>query len=263
MFRKVYAARFEKPAGNGRNRACFITCVDIAGQRVEAVVKLSALSESGAGTLIREAIAAFFAADLGLPVPEPLLVEVTDPFKSAVGQSDYAGLIQKSSRFAFGSTKLGPGFQIYAPAMRLNDAQVQCAAEIFVFDTFIANGDRAPKNPNCLHSGDYLSIIDHDVSFLMGALLFWKAPWELGGGEELSQVDRHIFWSQVRQKGLSFDRLKAALVAISDERLDQYISALPPEWTMGNDIAQEAVSYIKRLREMSGEAFAEIQRVLQ
>lgn len=263
MFRKVYAARFEKPAGNGRNRACFLTCIDLAGQRTEAVVKFNALSESGSGTLIREALAAFFAVDLGLPVPEPLLVEVTEAFRSSLGQSEYAERIRQSSQFAFGSAKLGPGFQIFAPAFRLAEGHIQSAAEIFVFDTFIANSDRAPRNPNCLFHGDYISIIDHDLSFLMGTILFWKAPWEVGGGDELSRVDKHIFWSQVKSKNLNFSRLKAALAQISDERLDEYISTLPPEWMLGNNIAEEVVSYIKRLREKADEAFAEVERVLQ
>lgn len=263
MFRKVYAARFEKPAGNGRNRACFLSCIDLAGQRTEAVVKFSALSESGCGTLIREAMAAFFAADLGLPVPEPLLVEATDAFKATLLPSEHADLIVRSSQFAFGSTKLGAGFQIFAPAFRLDDGHIQCAAEIFAFDTFIANSDRAPRNPNCLLHGDYISIIDHDLSFLMGAILFWKAPWELGGGDELSKVDKHIFWSQVKGKVLDFARLKAALMQITDERLVEYVAALPAEWLCGNSIADEVVSYIKRLRENADDAFAEVERVLQ
>lgn len=262
MFRKVYATRFEKQAGNGRNKACFVTCMDMAGARTEAVVKFSALSESGVGTLVREALAAFFAADLGLPIPEPLLVELPELFTKSLA-TEHAQLIAKSGRYAFGSAKLAAGFQIFAPALRLADAHVQHAAEIFVFDTFIANGDRKPSNPNCLINGDDIAIIDHDISFLMKAILFWKAPWTLGGGEELGQIDKHIFWTQVRDKKLSFPRLKAALVSITDQRLDEYIAALPDEWKAGNDIADGIVSYIKELRDNANQAFDEIQRVLQ
>lgn len=263
MFRKVYAARFEKAAANGRNRACFLTCVDLAGNRTEAVVKFSAMSESGHGTLIREALAAFFAADLGLPVPEPLLIEVPEAFVNVMATTEHGPLIAQSSRYAFGSEKLGAGYQIFAPAFRLTDGQLQCAAEIFAFDTFVANSDRAPHNPNCLFHGDYISIIDHDLSFLMGTILFWKAPWELGGADELSRVDKHIFWVQVKQKNLSFERLKLALLDISDERLAEYVAALPADWMLGNNIAEEIVSYIKRLRENAHDAFAEVERVLQ
>lgn len=263
MFRKVYAVRFEKPAGNGRNRACFITCRDMTGERTEAVVKFSALSESGCGTLVREALAAFFAVDLGLPVPEPLLVEVSEMFKASLVQSEHSGLIAKSSQFAFGSTKLPAGYQIFAPAMRLAESQIQSAAEIYVFDTFIANFDRAPKNPNCLINGDSISIIDHDLAFLMDTILFWKSPWKLGGGEELGQVDKHIFWSQVQQRKINLERLKSALLAISDKRIAEYIAALPHEWMHGNNIATEVTSYIQELRSNADHAFAEAQRVLQ
>lgn len=264
MFRKVYAVRFDKPAGNGRNRACFITCSDMAGERSEAIVKFSSGCESGVGALIREALSAFFAADLGLHIPEPLLVEVPTQFTAGPAFPEHSAFIATSSKYAFGSTKLAPGYQIVSPAHPVQGPMMQRAAEIFVFDTFTANYDRGPQNPNCLMQGDFVSIIDHELAFLMGSILFWKSPWAVGGGEALSNVDRHVFWIHVRKQKIDFERMKSCLLMIDDARLDSYMAALPDEWLAGegNIIASEIVSYIRDLRDNGDEAFNEVVRVL-
>lgn len=264
MFRKVYAIRFDKPAGNGRNRACFVTCMNADGERSEAIVKFSAGCESGVGALIREALSAFFASDLGLHIPEPLLVELPDGFTAGPCYPEHSAFIRTSSKFAFGSTKLAPGYQIVSPAHPVQGPLIQKAAEIFVFDTFTANYDRGPQNPNCLTQGDFVSIIDHELAFLMGSILFWKSPWVAGGGESLSTVDKHVFWIHVRKQNIDLANMKNCLENIDDARLDSYIAALPDEWLagQGNVIANEIVSYIRDLRTNSTEAFNEVVRVL-
>lgn len=264
MFRKVYAIRFDKPAGNGRNRACFVTCADAAGVRSEAVVKFSSGCESGVGALIREALSAFFAADLGLQIPEPLLVEVPGQFSAGPSYPEHTAFIASSSRYAFGSTKLAAGYQIVSPAHPVSGPMIQKAAEIFVFDTFIANMDRGPQNPNCLMQGEFVSIIDHELAFLMGSILFWKSPWAMGGGDSLNAVDKHVFWTHVRKQKIDLNRMKNGLIQIDDARLDEYLAALPDEWLAGkgNAIAVEIVSYIRDLRNNSDDAFNEVVRVL-
>lgn len=264
MFKKLYATRLERPAGNGRNKACFLTCVDLSGQQFDVIAKIESMCEQGIGTLIRESMSSFLAVDLGLPIPEPVLVEFPASFSAGPGHQAYDDALRKGSRLAFGCRKLPSGFRIFAQAEPLEEHLIQSAAEIFVFDTLIANGDRAPVRPNCLTTGSEIAIIDHDLAFLMHAILFWKAPWEFGGAEYLSQTDKHIFWSQVRQKNLSFDRLKDALLNISDERLNEYKMSIPDDWmSRGSEIVEQIISHIRSLRENADRAFDEVQRVLK
>ncbi len=264
MLRTVYAIRFDRPASNGRNRACFITCADMLDVRTEAIAKFSAGCESGVGALIREALSAMFALDLGLQIPEPLLIEIPPQFTAGSQYPEHSEIISKSCRYAFGSTKLAAGYQIVSPAHPIAGPMIQRAGEIFVFDTFVANYDRGPQNPNCMTQGDILSIIDHELAFLMGSILFWKAPWVAGGAETLSSVDKHIFWIHVRRQKIDFTSMKASLQQITDARLDAYIAALPDEWLaeQGNEIASGIVSYIKELRDNSENAFNEVERIL-
>ncbi|MNF59191.1 hypothetical protein D3C84_407730 [compost metagenome] len=205
---------------------------------------------------------AFFARDLEIPIPRPLLVEIIDGFSAGPAHPASNELIARSSRFAFGSTALPPGFTIYAPATPLRGPIVQRAAHIFVFDTLIANSDRAPKNPNCLVKGEDAIVIDHDLAFMLD-VLFWKEPWKLGGGDELAASEKHIFWDLAKTHKFEFDELKARLVAITDERLEEYIDALPDDWKIGNDSAPRIVEYIRSLRDNADATFSEVQRVLQ
>lgn len=261
MFRRMYALRFDRPAGNGRNKACFIECADMSGQRTDVIVKFTGC-ESGPTGLIREAMAAFFAADLEMPIPAPVLVEIPAAFGAGSTYPEYDKLISQSSRFAFGSTALPAGYTIYSPALPLKGPLVQRAADIFAFDTFIVNPDRHPKNPNCLMKGDNLIVIDHDLAFLLDTL-FWKEPWILGGGSALASPERHIFWENIKNQKIDYIKLQVALKAISDSRLDEYVSALPVDWHTGNETAKNTVNYLRKLRDNADSAFSEIQRVLQ
>lgn len=261
MFKHLYAFRFDRPLSVGRNKACLIECADMTNQRTEAIVKFSGC-ESGRTGLIREALTAFFARDLEIPIPRPLLIEIVDGFSAGPTHRVYDELIAKSSRFAFGSTAVPPGFTIYAPATPLRGPIVQRAANLFVFDTLIANCDRTPKNPNCLIKGENAIAIDHDLAFMLDAL-FWKEPWRLGGGDELAAPDKHIFWGLAKAHKFEFDELKEKLLEISGERLEEYIDALPDDWKSGNDSAPRIIEYIKSLRDNADATFSEIQRVLQ
>lgn len=261
IFRTAYAVRFDRPARNGRNKACLLECADLAGVRIDVIAKFTAC-ESGPTGLIREALAAFFAADLGLHVPEPILVEVPPRFSAGASFPEVDHMMATSSRYAFGSAALPAGYMIVAPALPVKGPMLQRAADIFAFDTFVANGDRHPRNPNCLVRGEDLAVIDHDLAFLMDAILFWKSPWVLGGGESLADPEKHIFWHQIRAQKLDFTRLGECLKAITDARLDEYVAALPDDWKLGNQAAQNTVQYIKDLRQNADDAFSELQRVL-
>lgn len=261
MFKHLYAVRFDRQASSGRNKACLIECADMTDQRTEAIVKFTGC-ESGPYGLIREALAAFFARDLDIAIPEPLLIEIRPEFTAGPNHAEVNAMMQSSSRFAFGSTALPPGYTIYAPTQPLRGSAVIRAAHIFVFDTLIANSDRAPSNPNCLVKGENAIIIDHDLAFMLDAL-FWKEPWKLGGGDELAAPDKHIFWELAKSNNFDFSELKLRLSEISDARLSEYLRALPDDWVQGNDSASRIVEYIRSLRDNADETFSELQRVLQ
>lgn len=84
MFAPVTATYFHGPVKTGKTALALMTCVQADGSEVELVVKFAAGCEGGTGALLREAVVAFMAADLDLPVPEPFLVKLEPDFVATI-----------------------------------------------------------------------------------------------------------------------------------------------------------------------------------
>jgi hypothetical protein len=76
LIRRAVLSRIDRPAAQGRTGPVLAAIETEDGEEVEVFAKLSAGCDQGVVNLAREAIAACLAADLGLPVPRPWLVEV-------------------------------------------------------------------------------------------------------------------------------------------------------------------------------------------
>ena len=169
-----------------------LVCLDAAGVEVELFAKLSARCEQGVVHLTREAIGACLAADLGLPVPQPFLVEMPPAWVAAVSDADVRNAMIASVPIAFGSRLVGPQFGTWHSGFMLRPQMADTALGIFVFDAIIQNDDRREGNANCLVLGEHLRIIDHELAFAHAQMLFWQPPWQLGGLQRLVNPGAHI-----------------------------------------------------------------------
>lgn len=234
----------------GQTKPNLIACEDDDGNEVELVVKCSAgcvlLKEK---SLAYEAIAAMLAADLGLPIPEPFIVEITDAFCDALELGAPRTQLSSSCRYAFGSRLLPSGFAVWATAGKVPATLSEEAAEIFVFDAIVVNSDRRPINPNCLFNGTDLAIFDHELVFGWDQILFFKDPWTDGGLEAYRGRDFHIF------AGPYFEKLPAGLArfteaweAIPNTRFHEYKDALPVEWIGDGVFVDKIVAYLQQIK---------------
>ena len=230
---------------------------------IEVFCKLSSGCDEGVANLTREVVAACLAADLGLPVPKPYLVDIPPELSAAVADPGIAAQLRDSVRVGFGSTKVDQ-FHAWGPGTRISRAMFPVALSALVFDAVIDNADRRVSNPNCLVSGDQIRLIDHEVAFPPRAMLIaWKPPWELGGLAWLDQDDRHIFCAQLKGRDLDFAPLLALWSTVSDARLQEYRAAIPPEWDAAHRAVDEALDRIQNARDNIDGVIAEIERVLQ
>jgi hypothetical protein len=251
MFKTVTASRFNKRMGNGRTKPCLVECEDTNGDSFELVVKCSAGCMQNEENLVLEAIAAMLAADLGLPVPEPFLVEIDAEFIALIpdDQTEIRKNFQDSCKYAFGSRFLPQGFAVWPTGEQVPEHLTNEAAEIFVFDAIIVNSDRRPENPNCLWSGKEVAIFDHELTFAQKQVLFWKAPWEIGGFDQMDSKERHIF-ARPYFKKLPDDlqRFVAAWEGLPQNRFVQYGNALPAEWVGDGVRLSEVIKYLEEAR---------------
>lgn len=262
MLERVTAHRFDGRMGNGKTWPCKLTCEAADGQEIEVVAKFSAGCERRVGGLVAEAIGAMAAADLDLGVPEPYLVAFDDAFVDAMPpqHNDMAKRMRDSVRVAFGSRKLPPGFTVWPHGKGLLIAIRQQAAEIFAFDCLIENPDRRPENPNLLLDGRSFAIFDHELALFPSSILFRHPPWEVGALQ--ATAPRHALFEGLKGRSYDWARLQGAWEGLTDDRLDAFMRALPPEWKDGDGAAAEALVCLRNVRQNIRPALAEVARVL-
>jgi len=110
MIARLQATEFNRPMKSGKTAPLLITGEDTEGHTVEAVVKYSSGCERREIGLAMELIAACLAGDLGLPIPEPFIVETSPEWIDLIPDDVIRARLQASSLLAFGSRLLTPQY---------------------------------------------------------------------------------------------------------------------------------------------------------
>ena len=262
MLPRAIPTAFDRAMGNGRTKPALLVCENEAGEEVELVTKFSANCDEGVTNLAREVIAACLAADLGLPIPTPYLVDVTPAWATCVSDAAYRVSIQRSAPVAFGSRFVGPQFSAWNTGATLRPAMIPMALSIFAFDAIIQNPDRRSENPNCLVRGDALRIFDHELAFAHRLIVGWKPPWTRGSLQPLETPGFHIFRRKLRGENLDFSVVRESWMQLSDSQVDGYAAAIPAEWAAAAAGVSSSVDLIKEARDRIDACITEIQRVL-
>lgn len=260
MIEYLDPVRFDRVAHSGRTKPAFITCEDAGGIEVEVIAKLSH-SCDGVDPLSKELICACLAGDLGLPVPQPYIVDLTIDWVESITDIDWRLAAQHSVCHAFGSKKLPTAFNAWMKH-KSNDSNIlQMAASILLFDSIIDNYDRRYEKPNCLFRGSELRIIDHELAF-NELIIGWKAPWELGSLDHLSCEPVHIFIDFLKGKNVAWQPIIDKWKILTDMQLDNYISFIPQSWNSSKPRIERAINQVKNARDNIEDCTREIQRVL-
>lgn len=262
MLRRIVPVQFDLATVNGRTKPSFVTCELDTGATVEVVAKFSGGCDQGNINLAREVIGACLAGDLGLPVPEPFLLNVDIEWAATIPDVERREAVLRGSSVAFGSRALVGQFNIWGAGNRVSDTMMPVAAAIFVFDAIIQNPDRRAGNPNCLVRGDQMHIFDHELAFSHGLVLGWSPPWRMGGLGTLEQSGNHIFRDDLTGRNIDFDPIRASWANLSDAQIADYEAALPMEWNDIHDTAIRSIDLIKGARDNIDAVLDEVRRVL-
>lgn len=266
MLDSLIATRFDRLMTKGRTGPFLLECEDGTQGSVEVVAKFTGPQLTVEG-LIREALCAMLAADLGLPVPACYCVMVQPDFVAALAtvEPDAAAFLAKAVPAGFGSAKLPPGFAAWMPGRSIPKGMQASAAEIYAFDLLVQNPDRRPDNPNLEFKGETFAIFDHEMALVTEGVLFWRPPWEPGSLAASGSPDRHILRPRLRGTAPDLARLIGAWEAIDDARLMAYGNAIPPQWTPNPQSVQTmetALGFLRDLRDHLRPAMQEITRTL-
>lgn len=261
MFERIEAVRFDRKMSVGRTKPLLLV-----GELDEAEVEVVGKFSRGCSVegLVREAVSAMFGSDLGLPVPAPYLIQLTDTFIDTIPDTDVATMLRQSDRFGFGSQRLPPSFGGWVnPGGNMPAPQEQEALEILAFDCWSTNADRRIANPNLLTDGNRFAIFDHELALMTDLNLFWKAPWIVNALEDAQPPNEHIFFAHLRgRKNYATNALQARLGALSDDRIAAYFTALPASWCSDATAIASMRSFIMSLRDNLVLADGELKRAL-
>lgn len=261
MLARVTAAEYVRPTSQGRTCPSVVVCEKEDGTFVEIVAKFSAHCDQGVTNLVREVTAGCLAGALGLPVPEPFLIDVPAGWADTIADATQRAKIKASSPVAFGSRMITGQYSAWTSTTRIDEEMVDTAAAILTFDGIIQNPDRRAINPNCIVRGRNIRIFDHELCFMHGVIIGWRPPWIVGGLNALETPGYHIFRPGLRRRPLDFDPIEAAWAGVSDQKVADFEAAIPAEWG-GGDAAKQATQLIKDARDNIRGCVTELKRVL-
>lgn len=265
MLKRISPIQFDLAPKQGRTQPSFITCELADGKAVEVVAKFAGGCDLGNISLAKEVIGACLAGDLGLPVPEPFLIEATAEWIDTIPDAERRAKARRGSMVGFGSHLVVGQFEIWKPGNMVSDVMLPAAAAIFIFDGIIQNPDRRSVNPNCLVRGDDLRIFDHEMAFSHDLPIIgqkWAPPWVLGGLKSMETNGNHIFRTGLKGRSIDFGPIRASWAGLSDAQVADYEKALPAEWTDVAGAAATATKLIRDARDNIDAVLEEVKRVL-
>ncbi|MCW2121258.1 hypothetical protein M2226_000002 [Bradyrhizobium elkanii] len=262
MLATIMAVEYVRPMETGRTSPALVNCERSDGTIIPVVAKFSDCCDLHEVNLAREIIGACLAGDLGLPVPEPFIIEIPQGWSNVIPDPARRARIAASSRLAFGSALMTGGYSAWTPDTRIREAMVDIAAAIFAFDAIIQNPDRRDGNPNCLVRGEEIRILDHELAFAHRLVLGWRAPWLVGGLNWLERKGSHIFRADLKRNAVDFGPIRQRWTAIVDNRLLTYKAAIPAEWGHVTADVESALTLIRGARDNIDACLTEIRRTL-
>jgi hypothetical protein len=130
----------------------------------------------GATALVAEVIVGELARAMALPMPGLMTLEVDAALSKTERDPEIQELLAGSVGLNLGMGYLG-GALAFDPAAKM-EVDADLAARIVMFDSYVSNVDRTPRNTNLLWWKGGLWLIDH------GAALYWHHGWD-------GTVERH------------------------------------------------------------------------
>jgi len=117
------------------------------------------------------------------------------------------------------------------------------------------------ERPNLLRKGDDVAIFDHEMAFsFLYSFLKDEYPWF---GKGMGFAKDHVFYSGLKGRTVSWERLQGALEAVDDARLNMYNNDIPDIWHQtSNGAASRILEYLRQARSNSSQLFQKVREVL-
>lgn len=244
----------------GRTKPCVFLCEGNGNDPFqEYVVKTKVGLDNGVTGLLAELLGSQLAIFLGLPTPEPAIINIDPIIAESIPDSELSDVIVRSAGLNFGSLFMSGGYTTWPNGKKVPLNHKELAAEIFAFDAMTQNTDRRDDKPNVLWKGSELLLIDHELSFsFIYAILNPTTAYEISS---LQFLQKHIFYHSLKGTEVHLDRFAGALESLSDEVLTKMFNAIPDEWK--TEHFKKIKHHILEVSKNSDKFINEVQRFLR
>jgi hypothetical protein len=236
----LVALRHCETLTSGHSRPCIVEGETLDEKRHEVVLKLREDVHGKANGLACEWVASQLASALGLNVPAPFLVEVTEEFAESVPDAAARARYHANLGRHFGSLFIGPQTHSLPYDFTLPPHLVDPAAAVIAFDALVGNDDRHIKKSNYLIQGSRVVLIDHERAFPPARHEIRAAAWEPTG---LDFIQNHIFLPGVRGQLPAWPAVAASWKGVTPHDLINICRSIPSEWN-GDGVAQRVETYL-------------------
>ncbi|MFA7421413.1 MAG: HipA family kinase [Melioribacteraceae bacterium] len=230
----------------------------------EFVVKLKSSQRMSPSAALRETLASLLAIELGIPTPNPVIIEISAPFVATRRGFDDFQRFNESIGVNFGNQFLEDNVIQFVP----KDAdsfkgRIKELQEIFVFDLFIENADRTYNKPNLLLKNGCVYVIDHEIAFSFYFILKFlrnPKPWTIDAITHNSLKD-HCLYANLKGKNFLAHDFFKNFAKLNDTFWTTAFNLLPEEWKL--DDFNEIRDYLCLKVEHIDELHYEIMEVLK
>jgi hypothetical protein len=241
MLRTVRAARYVLPFRQGGSVPALVEADDLGLY----VVKLRGASQ-GPKVLVAELVAGEVARAAGLLLPEIVFVDLDRELAESELDPEIFAPLEASAGLNLGLDYL-PGSITFDPVVGpAPDAAT--ASRIVLFDAFVTNVDRTPRNTNLLCWHERLWLIDH------GASLYFHHGWRPsdrleGSNDPFVEVAQHVLLPWAGALGAAAAHLGAV---VTNELIDRVVEQIPASWLESDhafaDVDDHRAAYVTWLR---------------
>ena len=174
----------------------------------------------GRKALVAEVVVGELGRELGLPVPELVLVQLDRTMASAEPDEEVQDLIRSSEGLNLGMDFLPGSLGVERPA----GIDPGLAARVVWFDALTLNVDRSWRNPNLLRWHGEPWLIDH------GAALYFHHDWSARAGAAAKPYPTaadHVLLPVAAPLAAAHDELAPRVTA---DLLETVLARVPDEW---------------------------------
>jgi hypothetical protein len=238
MIKRMATTRYVAPLWQGSSLPAIVEAEDGALY----VMKFVGAGQ-GSKALIAELLAGEIGRQLGLPVPQIVLLDLDAEFGRLESHSEIGPLLEASSGLNLGLRFL-EGALSYDRLLEPPDAEL--ASRIVWFDAYVTNVDRTPRNVNLLLWERRLWLIDH------GAALYFHHDWKDYLARSRSPFERikdHVLLPYASRLAEADAALRPRL---TDGFIDGLVADVPDVWLGGSapfaDVSAHRAAYNAYLR---------------